>query len=199
MLTLYVSFYNSCGLAVLAMAARPIMGFEVAVNGAAAINMYDNYYKLKNTYITNDPVEEALIQNIKNNWSEFVGNHTYFPEILNPPTLEQLQQDAINYGYSNHGEMFSTLALTVIADKHQAGRYKAWMVERDLLNDPTPSTSRYANAHKANDDLLLSEELVNIETSMEKHHERLVVRPNDPSWSVDVVQLLIRGHMIAVW
>jgi hypothetical protein len=176
------------------MAARPILGFEVAVNGAAANNVCDSYNKLKNTNPTNDAVEEALIQNIKKNWSEFVGDHTSLPEILNPPTINQLQLDAINHGYTARGEMFSALAMTVIADKHQAGRYKAWLVERDLLNDPTPSTSKYDNARNARDDSFQSDQ-----TSMDKHHERLTVRPNDPLWSVDIVQLLIRGHLIAVW
>lgn len=117
-------FYNSCGLAVLAMATRTLRTCEVAVGGAANGGS-DNPMGMENTHSMDILVRKSLERGREIELSD---------PIDPPPTLAEIQKQAVSLGLSGRGEIFSATALACVADRYQKGRYYVKMVKRNLLN-----------------------------------------------------------------
>lgn len=118
-------FYNSCGLAVLAMATRTLRTCEVAVGGAVNGGS-DNPIGMENTHSMDILVRKSLEKGREMEMSD---------PIDPPPTLAEIQKQAVSLGLSGRGEIFSATALACVADGYQKGRYYVKMVKRNLLND----------------------------------------------------------------
>lgn len=123
-------FCNSCGLAVLAMATRTLRACEIAVGGAANGGS-DNPFGMENTHRMDILVQKSLERGREIELSI----DPYVHPIDSPPTLADIQKQAVSLGLSGRGEIFSATALACVADGYQKGRYSVKMVKRNLLND----------------------------------------------------------------
>lgn len=127
----------SCGLAVLAMALRPLMTCEVAVGGG----MYGGSYEPEGQEGTSE-LKNRMLHVIKSNQDGYnldhSNNENYFcKESLNtqPMTLHGLHAIANKYLFSNYGEMFSAQTMYELGKLSQNNRYKVQLVKHDLLKN----------------------------------------------------------------
>lgn len=123
--------FNSCGLAVLAMAALPLRVCEVAEGVVPSGN--GNYTKgSKDSVKMYNFRREVLLS--AHGSSDSQSDPIRSSEI-HPPTLAKLQLGALSAGYSSHGEMFSARALAQLAIKLQLA-YNVRLVKRVLSEEP---------------------------------------------------------------
>lgn len=168
----------SCGLAVLAMAARSILACEVVAGSAADVDG-----------TTNDGTDELCnkVHNVEKN---------QFSKHLYPPTLADLQDRAIAKGFSGRGEMFSAKAMACLAAEHQSGRYKAYLVEKS-----TQSISEDIN-HKSSGDSFngsccnLVEDFT---VTNSNEHKIQTTKLGLSTWITNIVERLMNGNLIAIW
>jgi len=158
-------FHCSCGLAVLAMAMRPILICEVAEGGAAKCGS-----ESINGTEKNDDLNSVMESTIKRGISKAVSQNNIWPQHYEPPTLMDLQDQVIRSSYSSMGEMFSSLAMAKIASLYQCGRYKVRLLNRPLIfgneasenihigkNNMDSLYGQNANKHNDNNSKLSSE------------------------------------------
>jgi len=202
---------NSCGLAVLAMAARPILTCEAAMG--ITYDCGDTYNGSRDVDELNEVVKKTILEAIEKERQKALHstNFTPHPPEIDAPNLADIQKEAIRSGYSGRGEMFSTQAMVNLAKTHQTGRYNVTLVKRDLL-DITNEINK--------EDIGTESEIIRSEFDNEcvgaadfnmdggiNELDRfdLHTRTSDNtdlqplSSELTVVQRLIRGQLIAVW
>jgi len=199
---------NSCGLAVLAMAACPILTSEVALDDA-------QYDELDDFDELDEVMEKAFMEPSEKDKPkpERSTNSTIYPPNNYRPNIEEFQREAIKSGYSGHGEMFSTQAMVNLARRHQTGQYNVTMVNRDLFdmteekNDTNTKTEIKSVIEQVEDACIgpanlntngvINELKQNVDPltneSKNKH-----LRPLSSS-TLNAVQRLMRGYLVAVW
>ncbi|XP_026821412.1 uncharacterized protein LOC113559839 isoform X2 [Rhopalosiphum maidis] len=192
----------NCGLAVLAMAARPILTCEAAMG-----NFQDE---------DDQVVEKAFFESSEKEQRKAersTDNTTYPPENY-VPSLADFQREAIRSGYSGRGEMFSTQAMVNLATTHKTGRYNVTLVKRDLLDmteelnkddiDTKPEIIR--SVVEKVEDLCIGPANLNTDGVINEVQQnfdpdtRMSESENlqSSSSALNVVQRLMRGHLIAV-
>jgi len=198
-------------LAVLAMAARPILTCE-AVMGSVR-DCGDNYNGLEDVDELNEVVKKAILDFTEKERRKAVHstNSTIHPAPdIDVPNLADIQKEAIRSGYSGRGEMFSTQAMASLAKTHQTGRYNVTLVKRDLLdmtdevNKDDVGTeiirSEIENCSIGPTDLNMDDAINELDQNVAprtRSFESVNLQPS--SSELTVVQLLMRGHLIAVW
>lgn len=129
-------FCCSCGLAVLAMAARPVLTCEVAFGGAPK----DGGATQDGTDKQQCEIQSAMCCAI----NEAQVENKPWPRHY-PPNLSDLQKQAIMMGVSGRGEMFSACTLANLAAEHQCGRYKVCLINQSLLNTENKNSENSLN------------------------------------------------------
>lgn len=174
---------NSCGLAVLAMAACPVLISEVALADAQddELEAFDEL---------DEVVEKASMELSEKDKpkSERSTNNIIYPPNNYRPNIEDFQREAIRSGYSGHGEMFSTQAMVNLARRHQTGQYNATLVNRDLYGVT-------GSKNETNTDLEIKTIVENVEDDDPKNKH---LRPLSSS-TLNAIQRLMRGYLVAVW
>lgn len=201
----------NCGLAVLAMAARPILTCEAAVG--SDLDCGDNYNGLDDVDELNEMVKKVIFEATEKERRKALHstNCTIPPPDIDVPNLEDIQKEAIRSGYSGRGEMFSTQAMVNLAKTHQNGRYNVTLVKRDLLDmtdevneedvrtEPEIIRSDVENECIEPADLKMDCENNDLDQNVATHSkasENVNLQPS--SSELTLVQRLIRGHLIAV-
>jgi len=202
---------NSCGLAVLAMAARPVLTCEAAMG--IACDCGDTYNGLEDVDELNEVVKKAILEATEKERRKALHstNCTLHPPNIDVPNLADMQTEAIRSGYSGRGEMFSTQAMVNLAKTHQTGRYNVTLVKRDLLDmtdeineENVCSGSEIIRSEVENEcvgpaDFNTGDEINELDRF--DLHTRMSDNVNlqPASSELTVVQRLMRGHLIAVW
>lgn len=193
------------------MAARPILTCEAAMGSAR--NYGDIYNELEDVDELNEVVKKAILEFTEKEQRK-AGHSTNNTINLAPdidvPNLADIQKEAIRSGYSSRGEMFSTQAMVNLAKMHQTGRYNVTLVKRDLL-DMTDEVNEedvgYEIRRSEVENGCISPTDLNVDGEINELDQNFAARTRSsenvnlqPSSSeLTVVQLLMRGHLIAVW
>lgn len=194
------------------MAARPILTCEATFG--SVLDCGDNYNELVEVDELNEVLKKVILEATEKERQKAFhsSNCTIHPPDINVPNLEDIQKEAIRFGYSGRGEMFSTQAMVNLAKTHQNGRYNVTLVKRDLLDmtddfneedvgtEPEIIRSNVENACIGPADINMDCEISELDQNVAPHtttSENVNVQPS--SSELTVVQRLIRGHLIAVW
>lgn len=137
-------FYVSCGLAVLAMTAQPLLTCEAPLYGSTN-SAGDAMNGAEDVTINEEAVNNAHRQARSNN---------VFPFDYIVPTLNDYQTEAINAGYTNRGEMFSARVMAQLASHFRPSQYHIQLVKEDLIapETPTPSPTKKRHCYKVYSD-----------------------------------------------
>lgn len=127
----FLFFYVSCGLAVLAMAARPLFTGDSLLYGSTN-SAGDAVNGQEDVTINEEAVHNAHLQ---------AKSNKVFPLDFEVPTLEDYQNEAVKAGYSNQGEMFSARVMDQIANHFQPTQHDIKLVKEDLMAAQTPPQS----------------------------------------------------------
>jgi hypothetical protein len=175
------------------MAARPILTCEAVMGN---VNNEDDQVVEKAFFESSEKEQRKAERS--------TDNTTYPPENY-VPNLADFQREALRSGYSGRGEMFSAQAMVNLARTHNTGRYNVTLVKRDLL-DMTEGLNKddieqvedlCIGPANLNTDGVINEVQQNIDPDTRRMSESENLQPL--SSALNVVQRLMRGHLIAVW
>lgn len=200
----------SCGLAVLAMAACPILTREVAL-GDAQNDELEGFGELDKV------AEKAFMKPSKKDKpkAERSTNNIIYPPKNYRPNIEDFQREAIESGFSGNGEMFSTEAMVNLARRHQTGHYNVTMVNQDLfdmteenIEDDTNTEPEIISMVEQVEDACIGPTNLNTNGVTNKLKQNVDPRTNKSknkhlrplsSSILNAVQRLMRGYLVAVW
>ncbi|XP_025197481.1 uncharacterized protein LOC112596205 [Melanaphis sacchari] len=203
----------NCGLAVLAMAARPIITCEATMG-----DVHEGGNNYNEDSDLNEVVEKANIElsekELRDAESSTSKSNTTNPSEIFVPNIADFQREAIRCGYSGRGEMFSAQAMVNLARMHKAGRYNVTLVKNDLLDmteesneedDTEPELIRlmaegYEDECIWSPDFYKDFETNEFKQNINTHNMRMSNSGNlnSSSSALTVVERLMRGHLIAV-
>jgi len=201
-------------LAVLAMAANPILTSEVALGNVQDDGQDD---ELEDFDELDEVMEKAFKEQSEKDKpkAERSTNNTIYPSMNYRPNIEDFQREAIRSGYSGHGEMFSTQAMVNLARRHQTGQYNVTIVKRELfdmteenIKDDTNTEPEIKSVVEQIEDAcigpadlktngIINELKQNVDPCTSKPKNKHL-RPLSSS-TLNVVQRLMSGYLVAVW